>query len=367
MSKSIRTILAGIVALSLAVSVGCAGAQSAGKSDASLEKVSEVSLDPTIVSGSSDGEGGGVVHTEDAFEDAYEAFDEERYADAIEEYRRIVDHAPDSRFYRSSLYNMGLAAERIERWETARGAYRRLVEEFPDKEETNDAFFRLAGVLRQMGEPAEAAALLGQVLLRSGLEPYDRAEANVRRGELLRRLGDLKDAEHAFGNAMSIYRKAKGQPGLEPTSRLVGRARMGMGRVFHRQMADLQLELPVESMRQRLEAKARLVMRAKAAYLDAIRIHDPEVSPAAGYRLGKLFEDFYRGVERAEIPDHLTADQVDLYFETLRERIRPVLERAIHVYERNLDLSERLDAGGETAEWHRKTRDRLKRVRSLLD
>ena len=367
MSKKNRTILVALATLTLLASVGCAGTQKSDKSGGSLEKVSEVSLAPTIVSASDGDDEGGVVHTEDAFREAYEAFEAERYDEAIGEYWRIVEHAPDSRFYRPSLSNMGLAAERVERWKTAREAYRRIVEEFPGDEETNDAFFRLAGALGESGEPAEAAETLAQLLLRSGLEPYERAEANVRRGELLRRLEKLQDAEHAFRNALSIYRKSKGAPGLGARSPMVGRASLGLGRVHHQRMGEIALELPVESMRQRLEEKARLVMRAKAAYLDAIRIHDPEVSPAAGYRLGKLFEDFYGGVEEAEVPDHLTEEQIEIYFQTLRDRIRPVLERAIHVYEKNIDLSRRLEADGETAKWRQKSRDSLKRVRSLLE
>ena len=358
-------------ALLFAGSTGCAGVQQAGGSgveEAESPPERQVDLAPTIVSA---GEGGGeVVHTKEAFERAHSAFEESRYEEAVRGYRRIVRHASGSRFFRPALYNMGLAAEKLERWEVARRAYRRTIEEFPGGEATNDAFFRLAGVLAEEGESVEAAGMLGQVLLRDGLEPYERVEANVRRGERLREAGRLEDAKNAFRNAMSVREKSPDAVGLAADSALVVRANLGLGRVQHAEMAQIELTLPVENMGEQLESKSEKLLFAQHSYLEAVRAHHAKWSVAAGYQLGQLFEDFYCGVHSAEYPDHLTDDQRAIYFTELRKRIRPVLERAVGVYERNLDLSRRLEKSGgseEAARWRRKTRERLERVRRMLE
>src|SRR5690554_8188591 len=82
--------------------------------------------------------------------------------------------------------------------------------------------------------------------------------------------------------------------------------------------------------------------------------------------IGKLYEDFYTDIFNAEIPDTLSDQAVALYFEELRKQIRPLMERAISVYEKNLSLSKRMGKDAETDEWVSQTTTTLNRLRSFL-
>jgi hypothetical protein len=116
-----------------------------------------------------------------------------------------------------------------------------------------------------------------------------------------------------------------------------------------------------------LDKKGKLFMSAQHHYIEALRHHHPNWSMAAGYMIGKLYEEFYTDIFEAEIPSDLSDEEVALYFEELRKHIRPLMERAIDVYEKNLSLSRRMGESEEKDKWVRETEESLEHLKLFLN
>ena len=59
----------------------------------------------------------------------------------------------------------------------------------------------------------------------------------------------------------------------------------------------------------------------------------------------------------------LDEEEVAVYYEALKEKIKPLVEKAVDIFERNLRLGQRM---GRTGEWIRKTEASLARLRELM-
>ena len=93
------------------------------------------------------------------------------------------------------------------------------------------------------------------------------------------------------------------------------------------------------------------------------RLQHPDWAVVAGFRLGALYETMYDDMLAAEVPSELTPEEVAIYEEELRSKVRPLLVRAIDIYERNLRLGQRF---GKRDDWMQKTEASLTRLQELL-
>lgn len=341
----------------------CTGAQKRSD-DAALDRAETVNLDPMLVrAGDGPNES---IDVNELFDRAYRAFSNRMYENAVADYETILRYFPDSRFYLPSLYNAGLAYEKLQRWGDAARVYRTIVGEFPGNEETTDAYYRLAVALESLHEHEEIVELMTEVLLRSGVNTFDRVEAHVRRASALLALGDYEGASDGFRNALGINEGAVPEEQLAHDAHFIVQSYFGIGRAHHHMVDAISLVLPPERMGEDLKRKAELFMTAQVNYIRALGRHHPQWSMAAGYMIGRLYEDFYRDIFAAEIPDNLTDEQLALYFEELRKQIRPLMERAVQVYEKNLSLSKRI-VRADGNEWVAETEKHLQRLKAYLE
>ena len=306
------------------------------------------------------------IDVNDLFDRAYRAFGNRMFEEAVTDYEAIIRYFPDSRFYLPSLYNGGLAYEKLERWDDAARMYQTIVSEFPQNEETTDAYYRLAVALEHLQEHEAIVDLMTEVLLRNGVGTFDRVEAHVRRSNALVALRDYRGAIDGFRNAILINERADAEERLADDTHFIVQAHFGIGRSFHHMVSAIPLVLPPERMGKDLQEKAELFMSAQVNYIRALGKHHPQWSMAAGYMIGRLYEDFYKDILAAELPDGLSSEHLALYFEELRKQIRPLMERAVQVYEKNLSLSKRI-VKAKDSEWVGETEKHLFRLKSYLD
>lgn len=323
-------------------------------------------LDPMLIRPSKDGPTES-IDVGELFDRAYRSFSNRRYEDAAADYELIVRHFPDSRFFLPSAYNAGLSFEKLERWPDAVRMYRTIIARHPDNEETTDAYYRLAGALEHTGEYQAVVELMTEVLLRPGISNFDRVEAHVRRSTALLELGDYEGAADGFRNAIRLNEDAPREEQVAVSSHYIVQSYFGIGRAYHHMVSDIRLVLPPERMGEDLKKKAELFITSQANYIRALGFHHPQWSMAAGYMIGRLYEDFYRDIFMAEIPDDLTEEHLALYFEELRKHIRPLMERAVQVYEKNLSLSKRIMRNPEENAWVQDTEKHLQRLKSYLE
>jgi tetratricopeptide (TPR) repeat protein len=379
-----RRILATMVLGMAVLAGGCATGTSVSESDkldaAADEKKQEsaeasdeeketqrIEADPMLVRSGETDEESKTVDSKEVFDKAYEAYSARRYEEALKHYETIIRYFEDSRFYRSSLYNGGLSYEKLERWEAAARMYRKIIDEFPEKSDATDAYYRLAEVYKKLGRHEEIAELMTQVMLREDVETFDRIEAHTRRSNALLELEQYSEAEQGFKNLLEINRKAPSEERLPKKSRYICQAYFGLGQIFRKRQSDIKLTLPPESMGQDLDNKGELLLEAQKYYLRALRQHHPHWSVASGYMIGQLYEDFYSDIYSAEVPENLNDEQVAMYFEELRKKIQPLMERAISVYEKNLSLSKRIGETPENNRWVAETSESLERMKAYMN
>ncbi len=308
-----------------------------------------------------------IVHRDAAsvFRDAGAAYEAQDFPRAAELYQLLLREFPGSSYELAARYNLGLSLEETGAFAEALTQYRAIIASTPDSADGIDARFRLAQCQRALGDPAGALATLQELLAKPGLGRNDRSIAELRLGAALLELGRLDDAERIFRGLMGQSR-LKGQPGPLPISdQLLADANFGLAQVEHERFRRVQIRLPQERMEQDINDKARGFLRAQAGYLRTIRLRQPDLVTAAGLKIGILYEEFYEELMRAPVPPELNAEEVEVYFEELRKVIRPLVEQAIHVYERNLLYAERMGER-EGNEWVAQTHERLERLQRFL-
>lgn len=333
------------------------------------EAISEVEADPVLVRARADGDDFDTetVNAEEVFEQAYYDYQAQRYEDAADGYQILIDYFEDSRFYQPALYNGGLSYEKTEQWAKAAEAFETVIEEFPDTDEALNAHFRVSEAWYELEQYHQVQSLLTELLLRDDLDDIDRIEAHNRRGLALLELEEWTDAENSFRNALERNLRTSSSDQLDDDHRFIVMANYGVGRANHGRMSEFELVLPSEKMIEDLEEMAEYHQSAQNAYLRALREHHHYWSIAAGYKVGRLYEDFYMTIFTAEIPDELEEEKLTAYFDQLRDQIEVLMDRALRVYERNLSFSERVARGEEAEQWVDETAIRLQRMKALLE
>lgn len=355
------------------LSVGCSTFSSSDDEVPAEEQdrgvTTEIEVDPVLIRVTEDGDEYTTEHiaAEDVFERAYYDFQARRYDSAAENYQLIIDYFKDSRFYLPALYNGGLAYEELDQWRDAADLFQTIIDDFADADEALNARFRLAKALHELGQYEAVDELLMEVLLQDDLDHFDRVEAHVRRGQALLELKEWSDAENSFRSVLESNRDAVPSDRLDDDSRLIVLTHFGIGQANHGRMNEISLLLPPERMREDLDTKADYHQSAQVAYIRALREHHPHWSVAAGYKIGRLYQDFYMDIFTSEIPDDLTEAELAFYFEELRNKIEVLMNRALTVYERNLSFSRRVASSPDAEDWVEATALHLERMRAFLD
>ena len=195
-----------------------------------------------------------------------------------------------------------------------------------------------------------------------GILSLDLLEAYARRGWARYKLGDLARAERDYKRALKTYRKDIGNPAMLG-NRWVSMAQYEVGQIYSELFAAIRFRLPIEEMARDLEDKSNLFIKAQNAYVKAVRHHHRDFAVKSGFQLGALFERMYDDMMAAEVPDDLTEEEMEIYYAELRKHVKPLVTKAIDIYERNIQLGRRLK-GGE--EWVKKTEAGLARLKEVL-
>ena len=309
---------------------------------------------------------GTVIETRDAmslFRAGGDAFQDGRYAEAAAAYSVLLAEFPASTYSDAARYNLGLALEKAGRIAEAITAFQQVVAHGADPKDAIDATFRIAGCYEALKDWERVEQTLHGLRERQDLTDENRVEADVRLGMAYLHRDQLDEAEARFRAVLRRNKTGPPRP-LLPSDRFLAQAQYGVSRVEHRRFSLRSIRLPQELMDQDVQEKARTFLRAQAAYLRAMGYKDRYWSSASGLKVGALYEDFYNDLMTAPVPKELNAEEVEVYFEELRKVIRPLVERAIYVYEKNARLAEGL---GPESEVLQETRDRLERLRKFVD
>lgn len=308
---------------------------------------------------------GGKVEVADAkrmFEAASAAYEAGRYDAAAGMFKEVADLFPTTAYAAHAHFNGALALQRLKRWEDAAAELRLARKAMSGTADIRDVLYQLSRCYDHLERWRPLVKVSKELLKSPALSVQDRVEGRARLGVAYYRLGRLAEAEREILTALEDHRQNLSVPSLKQNV-YVAHAQYVIGAIYQDLFTLIKFKLPVESMRRDLTDKSNFFVKSQNAYLACIRLNEAEWSVAAGFQLGKLYEDFYEDMMAAEVPPELDESDKKEYFEELKRHVKPLVVRAIDVYERNLGMSDRF---GRATEWTQKTVMRLERMRDVL-
>lgn len=245
------------------------------------------------------------------------------------------------------------AHEQLGDYEAAIRAYDGFLAHLPDDPDAHRMLARRGACEAEIEQWERSASSYAQVLELGGaaLIPSQRVEALARRGFALFQLEQFDEADAVFVEANGIYESAisDGRERFSDTY-FVGLARFYRAAILHLEFRAVRIRLPEAQMSKDFERKLELLEQAQDAYNEVIRVRHIYWVSAAGYQLGSLFGEFYDAIMHAPAPDWLDESQRRVYYEELEEQLRPVVDKAVWVFEKNLETARKFGYESEFIE-----------------
>jgi hypothetical protein len=243
-------------------------------------------------------------------------------------------------------------------------AYETYLARFPEGEHAVVASARRGACEAELEQWEASAATFHAIAQRPGSLPSVRVEALAREGYALFMLDRMDEADARLAEADAIYVRAVEQQAERfGNTYFVGMARFYRAAILHRRFRDVEIRLPEKVMQARFTAKLELLVQAQDAYNHAISAKHMFWVSAAGYQLGHLFSELYDALMYAPVPEWLDAHQREVYFEELKKQLRPVVTKAIWVFEKNLETARRL---GYESEFITRTEEKLGHLQTVM-
>ncbi|MBC7794326.1 MAG: hypothetical protein H7Z43_11520 [Clostridia bacterium] len=303
----------------------------------------------------------------DVFHAAAEAERLNEHTRARALYQRLLGEMPTSPLVAASHFNLGLSFEHEQDWPHAAQAYAPIVAqpmpvEADERQTWIDAHFRRAACLAKIGDWFETRRLFETVLKTRELTDEDKTEAMLGRAIALEELGEAFDAELAFSAVLQGSRETQD----ETMRGFAAEAAFHSAEIARKRFDSVKLAFSTETpstdaLSKLLDAKCEELVVAQGRYVRAIRYGDAYTVAAAGNRIGGMYEDLYAELVGLEVPSDLTPEQVDVYKEEVKNRVKVLAEKAIRIYEHTALIGRRTDSAGE---WVKKSEAALAKLRA---
>lgn len=299
-------------------------------------------------------------------DEADRALEEGEPARAATLFARYLGHSMEGDAARRAYRGLARAHEQLGDYDAAIRAYDGFLARFPDDPESAVMLARRGACEAEVGEWERSSVSYAGVLTAGGdaLLPSQKVEALARRGFALYQLGRFDEADEVLAEADAVFEAAT-EGGHERFSDtyFVGMARFYRAAILHVQFRGVRIRLPEAQMSADFQAKLALLERAQDAYNHVVRARHVFWVSAAGFQLGSLFEEFYDAIMYAPTPDWLDDEQRRVYYRELEQQLRPVIDKAIWVFEKNLETARKL---GYDNDFIQRTEDALAHVQAVL-
>ena len=312
------------------------------------------------------------------------------WADAADYFDRLVREFPDDDHVLLSHYNRGLAYIHLARGDDAVlafDAYLAMLPETALEKDRLDGRFKRGQALAVARRYVEVVAVFDE-MLGEDLAPDDRVEALVDAGVGHYMLGLLPGgeqehrptAEYRFLEARRILKKEATSRRMSHMQFFQAQSAFYLAELAHIEFTEKKMSWPsgAEIAAKRAEApsttletllgaqledKCQRLLRAQYQYLRTIREGHPGWASAAGYSVGKMYEELHEEMISLPAPTDPTADQQEIYQQLVRNKVFILLEKAEKTWTQTADMVVRTGAEGQ---WGEKTRLSLERIRDRI-
>ena len=308
---------------------------------------------------------------------------------AVTHFQRLGQAVPDSRFRETADYDAAAALIAMESWDRASGVLENFRRNYPDSQYADDVTQKLAVTYLEAGQGAQAAGEFVRIANAPGTTEEVKREALWRASDLYKESGAVAQEKDVLENIVARYPNPIAES-IEARSRLLEIAEQSNDNVRRGQIlrdlvrvdatagaqrsdrtrylaakASLELAEPVrrsfmvmklsQPLAESMQLKRSLMEDVLKVYGDAAAYGVAEVTTAATFRLGEVYQQFAADLMESERPaglDELALEQYDLLLE---EQIFPFEEKAIELFETNAART----GDGVWDEWVEKSFDEL--------
>jgi TolA-binding protein len=308
---------------------------------------------------------------------------------AVTHFRRLGQAVPDSDIRVTAEYDAAAALINLQAWDRAAVVLEEFRRDYPDSEFADDVTQKLAVSYLETGKAGQAAGEFERIANAPTSSDDVRREALWKAADLYEQTGTITSEQRVLNNIVSRYPNPLSES-IEARARLLDLARRtgneqevnarlrelvavdataGVQRSdrtrYLAATASLELAEPVrkrfevvkltQPLADSLKLKKDLMEDVIDAYSKASDYGVAEVTTAATFRLGEVYEQFSSDLMDSDRPTDLAADALEQYEILLEEQAFPFEEKAIDLYVANTTRA----ADGVYDEWVRKSFDRL--------
>jgi tetratricopeptide (TPR) repeat protein len=278
----------------------------------------------------------------DLLEAAEAALEGDNAAHAVALFGRYLasDGAAEAR---RAYLGLGRAHEILLDCQAAVTTYSGFLDQFPGDGEALHVHARIGACEAELGHWERSAASFRTIRDAEGQLPSVYIEAMAREGYALFNLERWGEADDILAEADAVFDKAVQEQSERFSSYyFMGMARFYRAAIIHLKFRDVKVELPEKVMEEAFKQKMELLVAAQDAYNHTIKAKHMFWVSASGFQLGHLFGEFYDQMMYAPMPEWLDDRQRQIYYEELKKQLRPVVKKAIWVFEKNLETARRL-------------------------
>jgi tetratricopeptide (TPR) repeat protein len=311
------------------------------------------------------------------------------FEEAVTHFSRLGEVVPDSNIRATAEYDAAAVLISLAAWDRASGVLEKLRSDYPDSEFADDITQKLAVSYLSTGREAEAAGEFERIALTASTTDEVRREALWKAAELYEQSGTIDSEQRVLENILDQYPNPLSES-IEASYRLLEIAKeTGDKQAYLVQLenlvkadatagsqrsdrtrylaatASLELAEPVrrrfvvvkltQPLAESLKLKRSLMEDVIDVYTKLADYGVADVTTAATFRLGEVYQIFSADLMNSERPTNLDDAALEQYDILLEEQVYPFEEKAIDLYKANADRA----PDGVYDEWVRKSFDRL--------
>lgn len=308
---------------------------------------------------------------------------------AVTHFTRLGQVVPDSDIRATADYDAAAALINLQAWDRASGVLEQFRSDYPDSEFADDVTQKLAVTYLEAGRSGQAAGeferiadapassddvrrealwkasdlykesgaqsseqrVLNNILARYPNPLSESIEARFRLLEIARQAGNTAEVTARLEEMVSVDATA-GSQRSDRTRFLAAKASLELAEPVRRRFEVVKLTQPLAES---LKLKKELMEDVISVYTDAADYGVAEVTTAATFRLGEVYQQFSGDLMDSDRPAELDADAMEQYEILLEEQAFPFEEKAIDLYKANTDRA----PNGVYDEWVQRSFERL--------